>query len=193
MFKAKRSSKYCRVTKQHQGQKAAPCPSCFEQGISVSDCRLTHKHCGVGVTWQTVKEKEHVILPPCSSEIKCIRLTSTKTTLPVNPDCMLAHNGCQMPQDFASGFLDQYSREKWEAWLKCFSLQTSTEYKVCTGRNSNKESDTGVMSYGGERKTYKVAWRQCYCCFRGGKPRYKSGSVSTQEKKQRLEMHQAVD
>ena len=34
-FKAKRSTKYCRQIKGHKGDKAAPCPSCFEQGISV--------------------------------------------------------------------------------------------------------------------------------------------------------------
>ena len=32
--------------------------TCFQQGISVSDCRLTHSHCGPGVTWHTTAVKE---------------------------------------------------------------------------------------------------------------------------------------
>ena len=159
-FKSKRTSKYCRLRRQHQGPKAAPCPTCFEQGMSVSNCRLTHNHCGAGVTWHTsiVKEVEQFNLPQCCSELKSITVSSTEPTLSVEPSCIIAHAGPQAPQDYATGFLYPYSREKWEAWLKQFNLQTSTEYKVCTGKNTNKESDMGVLSSSGKRQAYTITW-----------------------------------
>ena len=70
-FKAKRSTKYCRQIKGHKGDKAAPCPSCFEQGISVSECRLDHRHCGPGVSWCTTtiteakENNKDLSLPVC--------------------------------------------------------------------------------------------------------------------------------
>ena len=51
------------------------------------------------------------------------------------------HTGPQSPHDCAIGFLYLYSNEEWEAWLKQFGLQANMEYKVCTGRNANKEVD----------------------------------------------------
>lgn len=174
-FKSKRTSKYCRLMRQHQGVKAAPCPSCFEQGISVSTCRLAQNHCGPGVTWRTsaVNETEKFNLPQCCSELKCVNVSSTEATHSVDPSCLIAHAGPQAPQDYATGFLYPYSTEKWETWLKQFSLQTNTDYKLCTGRNSNKEADTGVLRIGTKRQAYKITWRQSYNCSRGGKPRYK--------------------
>ena len=50
---------------------------------------------------------------------------------------------------------------------------SGTDYKVTTGRNGNKESDTGVLTKDGKLFKYRVKWRQTYCCYRGGKPRYK--------------------
>ena len=78
-----------------------------------------------------------------------------------------------IPQDYATGFLYTYSIEKWEAWLKQFSLQTNTDYKACTRRNSNKESDRVELSIGAKRQGYKITWQQSYNCSRGGKPQYK--------------------
>ena len=78
-FKAKRSTKYCRLKKQHKGEKAAPCQSCFELGLSVSDCKLTHGHCGPGVTWQTaVLEKDSKVnqdIPNCCYELSSAFIT----------------------------------------------------------------------------------------------------------------------
>ena len=169
-FKSKRSSKYCRLVRWHQGEKAAPCPSCFQQGISVSDCRLTHSHCGRGVTWHTsvVKEMEQFNLQ-CCSELRSVSVTSTKTTIPVELSS-LPNTPNPIPQNYTTSFLYPYTSDKWDSWLKRFSLQTNTGYKICTGINSNKEADTGVLDNGGKRQAYNIVWRQSYQCSRGGKP-----------------------
>ena len=182
-FKSKRSSKYCRLARQHQGERAAPCPTCFQQGISVSDCRLTHSHCGPGVTWHTtaVKEIGGFDLPQCCSELRSVTVTTNKTTIPVELSS-LPYTQNPTPQDYTTGFLYPYASENWNAWLKKFSLQTNTSYKVCTGTNTNKASDTGVLNNGGKRQAYKIIWRQSYQCSRGGKPRYKISSKGAQKK-----------
>ena len=141
----------------------------------MSTCRLAHNHCGPRITWCTsvVKEIEQFNLPQCCSELKCINVSSTEATLSVDPSCLIAHAGPHTPQVYATGFLYPHSIQKWEAWLKQLSLQTNTDYKVCTGRNSNKESDTGVLSIGAKSQGYKITWRQSYNCSRGKKPQYR--------------------
>ena len=100
-------------------------------------------------------------------------ITTHETTIPVDPTSSLAYLGPQTPQDYGTGFLTNYSKDAWHAWLKSFELQTGTEYKVCTGVNTNKEVDSGVLSQGPKRTAYTVTWRQQYTCHRGGHPHYK--------------------
>ena len=57
--------------------------------------------------------------------------------------------------------------------MKRFTHLSDTDYKVITGRNDNKESDTGVLTKDGKLLKYSVKWRQSFSCYRGGKPRYK--------------------
>jgi len=113
----------------------------------VSDCRLTHNHCGPGATWHTSVEIEQFNLPQCCSELRSVSVT--KTTTPVEL-CSLPHTRNQAPQDYTTGFLYPYTSDKWDAWLKRFSLQTNTSYKVCCGKEDSKESDTGVLNNGGK-------------------------------------------
>ena len=47
------------------------------------------------------------------------------------------------------------------------------QFKVSTGLNVNKESDTGVIDIDGKLHVYKITCRQMYNCSRGNKPRYK--------------------
>ena len=61
-------------------------------------------------------------------------------------------------------------------------LQTGTALKICTGRNSNKEANTGVLKMGSQLLPYNVAWRKQYTCYRGGKARHKP---ATKDKKPR--------
>lgn len=173
-FKAKKSTKYCRITRKHQGEKAAPCSSCFEQGFPVSLCRLTHNHCGPGVHWltATVNEKREN-LPQCCFELQCVTFTTSETNIAIDPTATLAYLGPQTPQDYAHGFFTQYSIDKWKEWQKSFGLQTGTVLKLCTGSNSNKETNSGVLKRGSQVIPYTVSWRQQYTCFRGGRSRYK--------------------
>ena len=145
----------------------------------MSDCRLTHNHCGPGATWHTSVEIEQFNLPQCCSELRSVSVT--KTTTPVEL-CSLPHTRNQAPQDYTTGFLYPYTSDKWDAWLKRFSLQTNTSYKVCCGKEDSKESDTGVLNNGGKRQAYKIVWRQSYQCSRGGKPRYKTSHKGIQKR-----------
>ena len=49
--------------------------------------------------------------------------------------------------------------------MKSFGMQTGTEYKVCTGKNVNKESKTGVLEMNGKHQAYKVIWQKQYMCI----------------------------
>ena len=82
------------------------------------------------------------------------------------------YTGPQCPHDYGTGYFTAYSSEAWESWLKSFSMQTGTEYKICTGKNVNKESNTGVLQMNGKSLLYKVLWQKQYMCHRGGKARY---------------------
>ena len=151
-FKWKKSTTYCCIKKGHQGERAAPCSDCFEKGVSISDCQLTHGHCGPGVA-ATVEKEMTDELPKCIIDLSSVTVSPS--------------------QRCATGYLDPYSQELWDTWRKRFSHQSGTDYKVTTGRNGNKESDTGVLTKDGKLFKYRVKWRQTYCCYPGGKPRYK--------------------
>ena len=168
--------------RNHQGEKAAPCPSCFEQGFSVSHCRLTHSHCGPGVHWLTaaLKEKEEK-LPECCFDLQTATYTTSETNIYVDPTANLAHFGPQSPQDYGHGFFTPYSKQKWTEWQKGFELQTGTVLKLCTGCNNNKEVNSGVLRKGSQCIPYTVSWRQQYSCYRGGKPRYNTSETETKK------------
>lgn len=168
--------------KNHQGEKAAPCSSCFEQGLSASHCRLTHSHCGPGVHWVTTALDEKEILPQCYFSLDCVTFTTDKTNIAVDPTASISHLGPQCLQDYGHGFLTNYCPQKWDEWRSSFEHQTGTMLKLCTGSNTSKEANSGVLKKGSQRLQYTVSWRQQYTCFRGGQPRYK---LSKQCKKPR--------
>ena len=152
----------------HKGDKAAPCPSCFEQGISVSECRLDFHHCGPGVSWCTTTIKEtkqrDINLPACCSCLASVSLTSMNTIYPVDETARIAYTGPQCPHDYGTGYFTAYSSEAWESWLKSFSMQTGTEYKICIGKIVNKEPNTGVLQINRKFLLYKVLWQKPYMC-----------------------------
>ena len=112
--------------------------------MSVSDCRLTQKHCGPGVTWLTAEVKNNGDgelslslsndIPNCCFELSSVTITTLKTSTHVDQTSSLAHLSSQTPQDYGSGFLPNYSKDAWEKWLKSFELQTGTDYKVQRSR-----------------------------------------------------------
>ena len=91
-----------------------------------------------------------------------------KTTLPVDQTTSMAYTGPQSPHDYGTGYFTKYSDETWVQWMKSFSMQTGTEYKICTGKN---EANTGVLEMNGKQEGYKVIWQKQYMCHRGGKAR----------------------
>ena len=69
-------------------------------------------------------------------------------------------------------------------------LQTNTSHKVCTGTDTNKASDTGVLNNGGKRQGYK---NQATNVLEGENQDTKQAAKVLRRRKQRREMHQAVD
>ena len=55
--------------------------------------------------------------------------------------------GPQSPHDYGTGYFTNYSDEAWELWMKSFGMQTSAKYKVCMGKNVNKEAVITGDSY----------------------------------------------
>lgn len=95
-------AKLCRLMKGHKGDQAAPCPSCFEQGISISVCRLNLRHCGPGVSWctSTINEDKISEFPACCSHnITCMSVTSTSTTHPVDESACISYAGVVQVQN----------------------------------------------------------------------------------------------
>ena len=43
--------------------------------------------------------------------------------------------------------------------MKIFEAQSSLQFKVSTGLNVNKESDTGVIDINGKLRSYKITWQ----------------------------------
>ena len=54
--------------------------------------------------------------------------------------------------------LTSFLGTKWEARMKAFELQIGTNYKVCTGINTNKEIDSGILRQGTKQMAYTVSW-----------------------------------
>ena len=85
--------------------------------MSVSDCRLTQKHCGPGVTWLTAEVKNNGDgelsndIPNCCFELSSVTITTLKTSTHVDQTSSLAHLSSQTPQDYGSGFLPNYSKD----------------------------------------------------------------------------------
>ena len=104
----------------------------------------------------------------CCSELRSLTVTTTETNLPVHPTSLITRTNGHIPQDYATGYLYPYSKEEWHGWLKQYSLQgnkrrklswafqiaVNNTYKICTGKNCNEESDTGVLEWQGKGKAY---------------------------------------
>ena len=57
--------------------------------------------------------------------------------------------------------------------MKKFVAQSNLQFKISTGQNVTKDSDTGVIDINGKLHFYKITWRQRYNCSRGNKPQYR--------------------
>ena len=140
----------------------------------MSDCRITHRHCGPGVLWQTEQLSQTEKPPECFCELSNLMKITPETSSPCeNLDEIINNLGVYHPQHYTTGYLRPYSKNTWESWMKRFEAQSSLQFKVSSGLNVNKESDTGVIYIDGKLHVYKITRQQMYNCSRGNKPRYK--------------------
>ena len=119
----------------------------------MSDCR---GHCRPGVTWKTDQLLQIEKIPECFSELSNLMRTTSETSNPC--DKLITNLGPQHPQHYITGYLWPYSKDGWENWMKKFEAQSSLQFKVSTGLNINKESDTGVIDINGKVYSYKITW-----------------------------------
>ena len=151
-LKWKKSTVYCRLTKQHKEDKASVCQECFRNGASVTHCRLVCGHDALPAQNPPGSHKEQ--FPSCVHSLQSLKVNNSEYS--------------------ASGFLDPYTENAWSLWLQNYCSQSGIQFKISTGKNQNKEANVGVLSRNGILEEYKVMWRSMYVCFRGGKPRYKN-------------------
>ena len=68
----------CRLKMSNKGEKATSCRDCFERGVSVSTCRLTHGHCGRGVptSYEAIGLELDVL--QCVSDLQSVTVSHSK-------------------------------------------------------------------------------------------------------------------
>ena len=62
----------------HKGEKAISCRDCFERGVSVSTCHLTHGHCGREVPTSYEAIGQELDLPQCVSDLQSVTLSHSE-------------------------------------------------------------------------------------------------------------------
>ena len=135
---------YCRLLKGHTEQKASCCLDCLIN-YSLQNCMWSAENSSC--------EDQTKQYPNCASHLSSLKIHSAE------------HCGI--------GYLDPYTEESWNSWLTTYCIQGGIDFKLCTGKNNNTDSNVGVLSRNGVLHKYTVEWRHMYSCFHGGKPRYK--------------------
>lgn len=163
----KRSTKYCRTQKSHTEPKAYPCLDCYLDGNTTSKCRqeLRHLHSNGVKTIPLHSAPVHGYdsLPRSYQELDSLSVTVSTDTDVADMSTL----------KYATGFLTDYSAEKFDGWLDRFCKQTNTRFSVHTGKQDNSKSEHGTLCIKDKHETYSVKWSKCYNCFRGGKGRLK--------------------
>ena len=62
----------------HKGEKATSCQDCFERGVSVSTCRLTHGHCGRGVPTSYKAIELELDVPQCVRDLQSVTVSHSE-------------------------------------------------------------------------------------------------------------------
>ena len=125
----KRSAKYCRVEKSHTQPKVSSCLKCYNEGYSTSKCRQELGHSNpngtIAVPVYGSSSDEGILSLPRS----CQEFSSWSITVPVNSD-VIKYDDVK----YATGYLLEYSAEKFELWYEKYCKQSSTRYSICTGK-----------------------------------------------------------
>lgn len=161
-LKGKKSTVYCPILKGHTEQKASSCLDCLKTNTSTTHCRIVCGHTTVANHPSNAEssncEDQTKQYPNCASHLSSLKIHSAE------------HCGI--------GYLDPYTEESWNSWLTTYCIQGGIDFKLCTSKNNNTDSNFGVLSRNGILHKYTVEWRHMYSCFHGGKPRYKKENKS---------------
>jgi len=166
----KRTIGYCRQKKCHKVPKAAPCVECYQARVPTVTCRMELKHLGCSVTItetkiNTGKEEEKTStankckengLPECCTELVSLTISYTSSQLADK-------------QDYATGYLLDFTEDRFSKLMQMFESQTQTEYCVQRGSYQNQDCANGLIKWKGEMVKYRTKWSQVYQCKRGGK------------------------
>ena len=118
------------MTAKHIAPRCLPCEECNTAGLSVVKCRVTSKHKAENSETPNLTCNQ---LPKCCSKLASLSHISDKDGKPA----------------FITGFLYEYSEDKWFDWIRSYSLQTSGNY-VATRGNSDRKGTTkaGIIRIG---------------------------------------------
>lgn len=155
---------------------------CYNAGLPAVTCRMKLKHlgCSVKIRESTIntgnyEEKSGVAqtckeygLPECCTQL--VSLTIRHMHPSMQPATKKEQEN-KVIQDYATGYLIDFSEDKFSKWIQSFECQTQTEYCVQRGGYKNQECPNGLINWKGEVIKYTIKWSQAYQCKRGGKSR----------------------
>ena len=83
----------------------------------------------------------------------------------------------EVMQDYATGYILDFTDDSFPKWMQMFESQTQTEYCTQRGSYQNRDCANGLMKWKGEIMKYNTKWSQVYQCRRGGKGRIRPETV----------------
>ena len=141
---------------------------------------LKHLGCSVTITETKintgkVEEKDSVAntckengLPECCTELVSLTFSYTSPQLADKQEVM---------HDYATGYLLDFTEDRFSKWMQMFESQTQTEYCVQRGSYQNQQCANGLIKWKGEMVKYNAKWSQAYQGKRGGKGRIRLETV----------------
>lgn len=99
----------------------------------------------------------------------CLHLESLHITVPIDMSMEKIQSSERVIS--ATGFMQEYTASKFEAWLDKFCQQSNTRYSVHTGKQANKKQQHGTIRVQEDCFSFKIEWSQIYNCFRAGQGR----------------------
>ena len=134
--------------------------------VTITETKInTGKEEGKNTVANTCKENG---LPECCKELVSLTFSYTSPQLGDKQEVM---------QDYAKGYLLDFTEDRFSKWMQIFESQTQTEYCVQRGSYQNQECANGLIKWKGEMVKYNTKWSQAYQCKRGGKGRIRPETV----------------
>ena len=147
---------------------------CYHAHLPTVTCRMELKHLGCSVTIKETKinsardeERNSVAnmcrengLPECCTELVSLTFCHTSPQVPDKQEVM---------QDYATGYILEFTDDRFSKWMQMFESQTQTEYGIQRGSYQNRDCANGLLKWKGKMMKYNTKWSQVYQCKRGGK------------------------